>query len=77
VGRKKPSGKARWNCWKAFPKTFWQIDGEKLVFLLNFDDQKRQFQARGAGIIFDLIGGSQFDSDTVHLGGYGALILKQ
>jgi oligo-1,6-glucosidase/alpha-glucosidase len=53
------------------------IDSEKILVLLNFDDQKKEFQAGAAECIFKLTQGSQCNGKIIRLDSYGGLILKQ
>jgi hypothetical protein len=50
---------------------------DKILILLNFDDQKKGFQVVTGECIFRLTPGSQSNGSTVRLDAYGALILKQ
>ena len=50
---------------------------EKILILLNFDAQEKEFQVEATASIFKLTPGSQRIGNIIRLDGYGALILKQ
>ncbi len=52
-------------------------DGEKILVLLNFGDQEKEFQVEATECIFKLSPGSQWNGKMIRLDGYSALILKQ
>jgi alpha-glucosidase len=52
-------------------------DNDKILILLNFDDQEKEFQAEGTECLFRLTPGSQWNGKTIQMDAYGALILKQ
>jgi glycosidase len=50
---------------------------ERLLVLLNFDDQEKDFQVEATECIFKLSPGSESNGKMIRLDSYGALILKQ
>jgi hypothetical protein len=51
-------------------------DTEKILILLNFDDQEKKIQMEGTECIFKLTSDSRSNGNTIRLDAYGALILK-
>ena len=52
------------------------LNGEKIIILLNFDDKEKEFHIEATEVIFKLSNQCQLNSNTIHLGSYGGLILK-
>jgi oligo-1,6-glucosidase/alpha-glucosidase len=52
-------------------------DMEKLLILLNFDEQEKEYQAEARDCIFKMTQGNRWNGKTLQLEGYGAVILKQ
>ncbi len=49
---------------------------EKLLILLNFDDQEKEFSIAATEYIFKLTPDSQWNEGIIRLDGYGGIILK-
>jgi oligo-1,6-glucosidase/alpha-glucosidase len=49
---------------------------EKLIVLLNFDDKQKEFWLEAVDVVFQLSKESHLYGDTIRLGSYGGLILK-
>jgi glycosidase len=52
------------------------LNGEKAIVCLNFDDREKEFQIEEKEIIFKLSNECYLNGSTIHLSGYGGLILK-
>jgi len=51
------------------------LEGKKIMVLLNFDDQEKEFQVENTGNLFNLSAKDRVENRTIHLAGYGGLIL--
>jgi len=51
------------------------LEGKKVFVLLNFDDQEKEFQVENSGKLFNLSARDRVEDKTIHLAGYGGLLL--
>jgi glycosidase len=52
------------------------LEGKKVIALLNFEDQEKEFQVENSGELFNLSAGDRVKNKTIHLAGYGGLLLS-
>jgi alpha-glucosidase len=50
------------------------LEDKKILVLLNFDEQEKEFEMENSGKLFNLCAGDQAENKTIHLAGYGGLL---
>ncbi|MGE5776485.1 MAG: alpha-amylase family glycosyl hydrolase, partial [Chloroflexota bacterium] len=52
-----------------------KLEGKSILVLLNFDEQEKELQMKNSGKLFNLSVGDCVENGTIHLAGYGGLLL--
>jgi alpha-glucosidase len=52
-----------------------EFENEKIIILLNFDDQEKEFQMPSSTCLFKLSGKDEIKNKNIHLGGFGGMML--
>jgi glycosidase len=51
------------------------LEDKKIYALLNFEDREKEFQVKNSGKLFNLCAGDRVKNRTIHLAGYGGMVL--